>query len=489
MSHSSQALLTTDTLTELYADIMAVAGDRTFTLPEADAHVVGISSGNDSSSVALIMGALFPNLENLHYVFTDTGVEVDGTEQQIAKIEEITGRKVLRLSAGVDLFTLIEGYGNFLPSQRSRYCTVSSKIKPLLAYFDTLAQEKGEGTRIASYVGIRADEPQRRGGEYGDGGAVSHFPLQALGFTRKDVYALVDKWLGLPTYYANKSRSGCSICIFSRRSEVLAQLDTPTETVARAINMEGLSEQATAKLTAYPASVCDQVGVARNHLTYAIPASLVPEEGPHREAVMPWESLRATIDDSDNGDLFGNSLQGAKRFFVAVEMHIGDMGQGAECYYQKYITHSTSLGGIKKALKFHWQHKVDTRELLGHDSEAHLRDALRIAIFEVALEDADEHLLIDKEDAYTWQNDGQPLLLLRKTKYLLEQILLTEGLTQGLKDGREWVREEAQAWLPRVTQTYGKVLWSQLYDAPTTEDLALDFDIEDQPVACNICSR
>lgn len=484
-------IITTDNLAELRADIAEVAKCRSFELPDADVHVIGISGGVDSSCVALIMAALFPHLENVFYIFTDTGVEAPGTIEQIDKIELMIGRKVLRLSAGMDLFSLIESQGNYLPSQRQRFCTRISKIQPMVAFFETLKAKFGKNAKIASYVGIRADEPTREGGQYGDGGTVSYMPMQPLGFTRADVYKLVDKWIGIPSFYAGKSRSGCQICIFSRRSEVLSQLEHYSENVDRAIKMEGLSDEATAKLKSAPPSVVDQVGVARNHLVYAVPTSILTGQGPQSNSIMPWETFRASMDTSSNEDLFGGGSRNAKRYFVAVALHVGWMGftSGYECYHQNYITHSTSLGGLKTALKFYWEHKLGTVELVGAKDEDELRDTLKVGIYEIALDDADEHLAINQDGVYTWQNDRQPLLLLRKTKHMLEQVLLTEGLHQGLKHASGAVRRESKAYLDKITRTYGQLLWSQCYEPPLAEDLVDDIDIEDAPVACNACSR
>ena len=485
------AVLTTSALTELREDVLRVAACRTFNLPVADMHVVGISGGNDSSAVALVMAALFGHLPNIQYVFTDTGVEVEGTNEQIAKIEAITGHKVIRLTAGYSLFDLIEKNGNFLPSQRQRYCTKTMKIVPMSKYFDSLKKQNNGDFTIASYVGIRADEPTRLGGQYGDGGTVSYFPLQELGFKRTDVYKLVDKWLGLPMFYSAKARSGCEICIFSRRSEVLARIERGTDLIKRAADMEELPEEARAKLLDLPASVMDQTGVARNHFMMALPVSLLGGGGPQSNAIMPWESFRAKVKDTNNLDMFSPQEAEKKTYFVAVQMRIAWMGvnSGYECYFQDYITHSTSLGGIKTALKFYWQHRLNTVELMGLTDEADLRNSFKIAIFEIQIDSFEEQLGVELGSSYTWQNDGQPILLLRKTRYILEQILLTEGIEQGLKDARGFIRRESKDHLAMVSKKYGRILWSMAYDAPTAEDLEEDMDIEDAPVVCNTCSR
>lgn len=485
------AVLTTSALSELREDVLNVSQCRTFELPDANIHVVGISGGVDSSAVALVMAALFGHLPNLVYIFTDTGVEASGTIEQIEKIEQLVGKPVLRLTAGLSLFDLIEKQGNFLPSQRQRWCTSTLKIKPLSRYFDSIKKEAGAECKIASYVGIRADEPNRTGGQYGDGGTVSYFPLQELGFDRTDVYKLVSKWIGIPRYYEIRSRSGCVLCIFSRRSEVLGAIQNEPKMLQRASAMEELNAADKAKLLDLPTSVMEQAGVSRNHLMFALPVSLLGGRGPQSESTMPWETFRAKVDTSANIDMFDPKDKGTKTFFVAVQMRVGWLGgqSGHECYMQEYITHSTSLGGLKTSLKHYWLHRINTTELFDLKDEDDLRNSFKIAIFEIQLDDADSHLAISTENLYTWQNDGQPILALRKTRYLLEQILLTEGLEQGLKDSRKFVREESVRFLPKITDKYGRILWSTAYDAPTAEDLEDDFDIEDAPVACNTCSR
>jgi len=230
---------------------------RTFNLPEADLHIVGVSSGVDSTAVALVIAALFPELE-IAYIFTDTGAEVEGTHQQLDKIEKLTGKSILRIAGKNDLFEIIESQGNFLPSQRQRYCTRMTKIMPLQAHFAKLKQVHGKDLSIASYVGIRADEPSRKGGVFNDG-VKSYFPLQSLGLDRQSVYTLVDRWVGIPAYYMDKSRSGCEICIFSRRSEVIARVQKDSELVVRASKMEPLAEDDRAKLLDVPVSVSESI--------------------------------------------------------------------------------------------------------------------------------------------------------------------------------------------------------------------------------------
>lgn len=95
-----------------------------------------------------------------------------------------------------------------LPNWRQRWCTRMLKIEPYAAWLT----QQGECT---SYVGLRADEPDREGGDYLDlPGVVSRFPLREWGWGLGDVQTyLAARGVDIP------ERTDCALCFFQRLHE------------------------------------------------------------------------------------------------------------------------------------------------------------------------------------------------------------------------------------------------------------------------------
>lgn len=196
-------------------------------------HVLSFSGGKDSTALGVYLLQDYPQLaDRLEIVFCDTGAELPETYAYIERFEAIFGVEVKRLNAldllGVadkgertpfDVF-LNEYYGGFLPNAQARWCTRMLKIKPFEAYV-------GPETAY-SYIGIRDDENragyQQRGTKPV---AISErpniipvYPFKDDGLTLDDVKDLLnDSGLGLPPYYAWRSRSGCYFCFYQQVGE------------------------------------------------------------------------------------------------------------------------------------------------------------------------------------------------------------------------------------------------------------------------------
>jgi hypothetical protein len=102
--------------------------------------------------------------------------------------------------------------GGFLPSAQVRWCTEYLKIKPF---------EKEVGDDLCySYVGIRADEPHRKGYISTKPNIIAKYPFIEAGITKPDVFRILEEsGLGIPKYYEWRSRSGCYFCFFQQRVE------------------------------------------------------------------------------------------------------------------------------------------------------------------------------------------------------------------------------------------------------------------------------
>lgn len=116
--------------------------------------VLGISGGKDSAALAIYLKNKYSELPIIYYN-TDTGCELEETEQLINRLESILGQ-ITRLKAAegspepTPFHHFLRSSGGYLPSPQARWCTQKMK----LAEFEKFV---GNEPTI-SYVGIRGDE-------------------------------------------------------------------------------------------------------------------------------------------------------------------------------------------------------------------------------------------------------------------------------------------------------------------------------------------
>lgn len=193
--------------------------------------LVPLSGGKDSTALAVYLSQNHPTVP-FEYVFSDTGAELPETYAYLDRLEHVLDAPVKRVSAlkmlgvaekpGRTAFdvVLFEHFAGFLPSPRSRWCTRMLKIHPFEQY---------AGSDLAySYIAIRADE--RRKGYIGSGGKpvvlsqksniTPVYPFKDIGYGLSDIQRILDEsGLGLPDYYAWRSRSGCYFCFYQQIAE------------------------------------------------------------------------------------------------------------------------------------------------------------------------------------------------------------------------------------------------------------------------------
>lgn len=180
-------------------------------------HILALSGGKDSSALAVYLHDKIPHLE---YVFCDTEKELQETYDYIEKLETFLRTKIYHLKhedkQGFD--DILRMKRGFLPSPNSRWCTEYLKLKPY---------EKFIGNDpVISYVGIRADEPERQGYISGKSNVTTVFPFAEDGLVKSDIIRILeDCGLGLPSYYQWRSRSGCFFCFFQQRREWVGLLE------------------------------------------------------------------------------------------------------------------------------------------------------------------------------------------------------------------------------------------------------------------------
>ena len=178
-------------------------------------HILSLSGGKDSTALALYMCDRMPKME---YVFCDTEKELIETYEYLEKLEVYLGKPIKRITPDIGFDDLLEKRRNFLPSPQVRWCTEYLKIKPFEKYIGN--------DPVMMYIGIRADEPHRKGYISTKQNITPRFPFVEDGIRLVDVVRILENsGLGLPDYYRWRSRSGCYFCFFQQRREWVGLLE------------------------------------------------------------------------------------------------------------------------------------------------------------------------------------------------------------------------------------------------------------------------
>jgi hypothetical protein len=191
-------------------------------------HILSLSGGKDSTALALYMRDKVPNLE---YVFCDTQKELKETYDYLERLEVYLGKPIQRIIPDVGFDDLLEQRRNFLPSPQVRWCTEYLKIKPFERFIGS--------DEVVMYIGIRADEANRKGYISTKPNIHARFPFVEDGLRLADVVRILeDSKLGLPEYYKWRSRSGCFFCFFQQRREWVGLLETHPKLFEQATTYE-----------------------------------------------------------------------------------------------------------------------------------------------------------------------------------------------------------------------------------------------------------
>lgn len=191
-------------------------------------HICGISGGKDSSALALYLREQVPEME---YFFCDTGAELPETYEFLTRLEVILGKPIARLNSERGFDHWFEVFRGALPSPQMRWCTKVMKIKPIEAWI-------GDEPAI-SYVAIRADEANRKGYISTKPNIESRFPFVEDGIDHDGVIKILDDaGIGLPDYYAWRTRSGCYFCFYQRKAEWVGLAERHPELYERAVAIE-----------------------------------------------------------------------------------------------------------------------------------------------------------------------------------------------------------------------------------------------------------
>lgn len=111
------------------------------------------------------------------FVCTPTGNELPDVIEHWDNLGQLLGRPLERIAHPLGLDGLIDKQA-MLPSHAARWCTRMLKIIPAIAYY-------AKNAPCIAYVGLRADEPERRG-LFGDK-VPQQYPLREWGWGLSDV--------------------------------------------------------------------------------------------------------------------------------------------------------------------------------------------------------------------------------------------------------------------------------------------------------------
>jgi 3'-phosphoadenosine 5'-phosphosulfate sulfotransferase (PAPS reductase)/FAD synthetase len=153
----------------------------------------------------------------MEYFFTDTGKELPEVYDFLGQLEGFLGKPIIRLNPDRDFDFWLARYNNFLPSPQTRWCTRQLKLRPFEQWIRPVLDV---GTKVTSYVAIRADEDYREGYTSKHNNLVVKLPFKEAGIDKAGVLEILESsGLGLPKYYAWRSRSGCTFCFFQQKVE------------------------------------------------------------------------------------------------------------------------------------------------------------------------------------------------------------------------------------------------------------------------------
>lgn len=167
-------------------------------------HFIALSGGKDSTALAFMLGEREPR--DYRRFCTPTGDELPEWRRHMSVLAHRLGPiDEIGVDGGLD--GCIEA-NNALPNHRMRFCTRQLKIEPARAFL-------AANVPCILYVALRADEPDRKGGIYGDiEGITVRYPLREWGIGLDDVLQTIDR-LGLLV----PERTDCARCFYQTLGE------------------------------------------------------------------------------------------------------------------------------------------------------------------------------------------------------------------------------------------------------------------------------
>lgn len=164
-------------------------------------HIIALSGGKDSTALALALQRYEPR--DYVVITNPTGNELPEMEQHLRSVEARLGLPVQRVGCGLSFEGLIYRK-RMIPNYRARFCTPVLKIEPTQKYLRQFDNP-------VLYVGLRADEENRGGADYG---IECRFPFREWGWGLPEIRRLLkEREMRIP------KRTDCALCFFQRIDE------------------------------------------------------------------------------------------------------------------------------------------------------------------------------------------------------------------------------------------------------------------------------
>lgn len=396
-------------------------------------YVIPISGGADSTGIALILRALFPEIP-FTFVFTDTLAESPDLYYQLERVEEYLGIKINRIVPKLGLYQSIEDKNGFMPNQKARWCTPELKIVPMLKVMEE--NYDPESVVVHQYVGIRFDE--NRGAMVAeDKGIYTHMPYMNLRMSKSDVYRLLNETVGLPDFYRYKTRSGCMGCFFMRRSEKSAQLFHKPDEFAFVSSKEKITYNDRAKYGLYWNDTYRKavfkpgfsVPFSNSRLLYS-----VPEFVDVRTRNEPMMSLQPDA----------NPLR--ERIFVGVAMYAPRSNYGCNnhmVYKTEFAVYSNRKHNLVDQMLTWYAHERTNYLLKGFDSPEEMEQDINLICFELELPADLGKALKSKTDEKSFTNSkGEAYAQIECITKIAHTVLTYERTLQDFNEYKRYLPTE-----------------------------------------------
>lgn len=508
---------------EVFLDVLDVdPRSLKFPFTKDDLLVIGMSGGADSTVLGLMFAAFFPEYKAMiRYIFTDTGAEPESAYQTLNDFENMTGATIDRIKGDRDFFELIDDHNQFLPSFKQRYCTSKLKLKPLQDYFDRVFK----GKNIFNAAGIRADEADREGlsfvvefeNQKFDRG--TYLPFIELGVTKRQVFEILNRTIGIPSTYAYKSRSGCFLCFFMRLSEYVGMLIQDPNNFKRTEELEKVTADDKARWPVPNIEGLHRIPSIPKFTDIRFDVTSKPSDKPYKIGT----KTTAQIDD-----LFGAAEEEVDTLYVAQAIYIHpmlamyghrDFTSGA--YWSEFVTLSTSFAGLNAALSNYYELKRTT------PSPLYNFEHMQIVVSQITFPKGVIDTKPPSSESFTWRTG----IALQQLRHLVGHALLALSLDSLKREIQinvdtanstddEFLKMDALEYMERDYRLYkelntrspkpGTVVWQGLYrpslkakdkgnsqmdlvadtgdSQPNKDSRANPLASDSVPMACAICS-
>lgn len=441
-----------------------------------DKIAIPLSGGADSTALCIVLLFLFPWLKDeAVFIFTDTEAECGGVYESLDALEQFLGIEIVRVRHPEGLAGLIDKYNGFLPSSLARWCTKSLKIQPFEKFMKGLIPEGG---KVYAMIGIRYDEQTRLGLFSKDERIVTETPYRDLKIGRDEVYQVLSETIGVPSFYRNRTRSGCAACWGMRTSEVVSSLFWAPQDFLFGKSVEKLTPADLKRYEEKALRLSRELGVGENHLGYPRPPNWEAEQ--HRG--------RRTSDGAlGTVDMFSTQTVDV---FVGVEFMVNPGVGGDGVWWQELVSFSTSRSGINRQLASHYYHRLKTAEVKGL-TPAEVAAETKLVVYQVELP-ADKVFVRgpQEDDSYTWRQGWAYAQIEHVVSWVL-RTLQAEGLHQEIRQlvgstpGTYWHERYCGLVVSakELREECGRVVTLEVFEPPQEEP-----EEEEHEVTCIACS-